>query len=285
MNFIRKPTTVSDRKMAMTERELDEFSDRIQQNVERILEESETDRIRNYLKNYAFTPNDALPKRSVRPTIRIPYLSEQIYLSHNPSEADVDTLVQFVIVKNEYYDITDDIFDGDVSAGSEPVVYVTNELLTPVLTRLAHRLGDDAVSYWTANTSRMVCCFLDELQYEPSKDTYLDILEKQSHLYGICTGLASASAGGDAVEDAEQFGKLFYKFEQFCLDAVQRDGSDPDPWNAWRLMDDEEVLNYLNSWQTGLNKYLDKLPKDRANKMRALIALDLESWHLSTQTP
>lgn len=179
--------------------------------------------------------------------------------------------------------MVDDIFDGDVAEGSEPAVYVANELMLPVLTQLLHRLGEDAVSYWAPKASRMVCCFLDELRYKPAKDAYLEILDQQSELYGTCTGLSAVSAGADpkAVERAEQFGKQFFKFEQVCLDRTQAESEDTDPWNAWQLMSNQAVLDQLQEWQANLEAYLSRLPDERQAYVRPLVGLDIESWHQS----
>jgi hypothetical protein len=186
-----------------------------------------------------------------------------------------------VIANQEYYDIVDDIFDGDVAEGSEAEVFATKEFLRPVITRLITRLPDNIVEYWSRMAFRTVESFTDELLQEPNAEMYLQIVNKQSELYAVNTGLAAVISDQDdqTIQEAERIGELFFKFDQFLLDGYQADADDPDPWNAWYLMSEESALEQLRTWQRQLEKYLDTLPDAHSDLVRPLIAVDIEAWH------
>lgn len=278
--FVRKPTVVADSQAKRVEDSIESFSEELDDHVETVLGEVDREFIRSQLESLVFSPNGALPKRGTRPACRLSFVARELYLSYDPEGTQLEEFVQFALVYLEYYDIVDDIFDGDVAEGTEAEVFATLEALQPLLVRHVHRLGGEAVSYWTDHAIRMVQCFLDELRQQPSASAYLDILEDQAEHIGLLTGIAAIVAGEDpaTVESAETFGKHYFKFEQFLLDCRQHATDDPDPWNACRLTSEREVFELLSVWQSEMNAFLDDLPPERAENLRPLVGLDLETW-------
>ncbi|RQG94947.1 hypothetical protein [Natrarchaeobius oligotrophus] len=126
----------------------------------------------------------------------------------------------------------------------------------------------------------MMLAVFQELQYEPSADIYLDILDHQSELFGVITGLAAVLAGEDStrVKKAEQLGKHYYKYEQMLLDKEQYETAEHEPWNAWHLMSTETVIKYLRAYQSNIRTLCDELPTKQARLVCSLVALDIEAW-------
>lgn len=199
---------------------------------------------------------------------------------YDPAGGQRDESLQFTVTVMGYYDIVDDFIDGDVTEGAEADVYLTNELLQPVVIRLLNRLGDDAVRYWSKHATRMLCCFVEQLQEEPDTETYLHILDLQSELYGTITGISAilADESSQTIELAAMASKHYFKYDQVLLGREQYETDGPDPWNAWRLMPESEAIDHLQSWQHEIHDYLSTLPDERATLIRPFVALDIEEW-------
>lgn len=281
---MHRPTAVSESRAAAFEREFASFRSRLDEYVTELLGEVETPEITDLLQRLVFTPNEALPKRSVRPTYRIEYVAEQVYRSGVAGEAstsELRTLLQFTVLVQEYYDIADDILDGDVAEGSEPAVFVTNEYLFPLATRRLGALGAEATRYWADRAVEMVDWFRLEVEEPPAAETYVEILDRQSRLYGAITGLSALVAGGSepVVEEAAAFGRSYFRAEQLLLDGEQYAGGDADPWNAWELMAREDVLKRLRETADELDRFLDEsVEPDQRRALRPLVAVDLDAW-------
>ncbi|WP_155120738.1 hypothetical protein [Haloarcula sp. K1] len=275
----RKPSTLSDAELDYFSEMYNSFDHKIRQFADEITEELPSETASSQVAAIAFSPNDALPKREARPTRRIAYLAEQLYLAQEDNDDHLAPLLKFTILMQEYYDITDDIIDGDVAAGSEANVFLTLQYLMPALTKYLTRIGVNTTAYWSEQAIQMVDCFRDELVSEPSPEVYLDLLEKQALLYSTVTGLCGLISGGDAalVNRYETIGNLYFKHEQLLLDGYQF-GEESYPWNAWELLPEEEAMTLFKELRTELNTALDILPASRRKRVRPLISIDVSTW-------
>ncbi len=250
--------------------------------IEALLEdELDSEAARQHVYTLAFKENDALPKRDRRPKTTTAFQADQIHRVHGGDERTRQTLLQFAIVAAEYYDIVDDVVDGDVEPGHERDALLVAQLLMPVLTRLLHRLGDDCVEYWTREAAALVEA---PLVHEPSEDgdqtgdAYFDLLERQASLRSSITGLAAIVAGADdeAVERAERIGTAVHKLMQFATDLSQYP-SDDDPSNAAAIFDKAEFFAQYQELRDELDEGLSAYPEEYSARMRFPWEDDLRS--------
>lgn len=278
--MMREPTTLTDAEREQIEQHMYEYREFINQQVTEILNDIDSPSVRDRLRSVVFTPNAILPKRDTRPSYKIAHLADQLYLSHSRNHSQRETFARFTVATMEYFDIVDDIIDGDVAEGAEFEVYLTNEFLNPIVVRFLSHLGEDAVAYWSDHTVSMLHWFEKEFEREPSKDAYLDIVEKQSELFGMITGMSVFIAGEGplSIEEAERIGKLYFKYDQFLLDREQLDSTDSDPWNAWKLMPESETTDYVRRWQNDVATLTERLPQERAELIRPFHSLHICEW-------
>lgn len=278
--LVRQPTMATADEVSALRDYRCKFETLVNEYVEDLLAEIERDLVREQIQLLVFTPNDVLPKRETRPHLKGTFFTDQLYRAHAETTEDAEDLLKFALVHQEHWDVADDVFDGDVTSGAGPEVYLTSQALQPLLVRLLGRLGDDAVSYWTGRTTRMISGWFEELRKEPSRDAYATILDRHAEYYGALTGLAALIAGGDksTVADAEQVGRTYFKFEQVLLDVDQHREGDADPWNAWQVMSEEEVLRFVHEWRGDITAYLAGLPDVQGARLRPLVNFDVKTW-------
>ena len=257
-----------------------EFEARVYELLDRLLAAPDSDVATGLVENFVFNPNDAIPKRGRRPGLRSPYLNEQIYRSYSETAAHRDDLLAVSILINEYFDVLDDIIDGDVTEGYELQVFLTVEFLQPLTVRYLHRLGDEAVSYWFDNTTLLLECFLDEHRMEPTAENYATLLEKQSRLFGLLSGMSALVANADSehVANAEQLGKALFKMYQFHLDVAQYPDDSSVPWNVCHLLDTDEIGAEMARTKRRAMEHLERVPDGRIELIRPMITLDVDSW-------
>lgn len=249
----------------------EEFQRRVIGTIEELLEgfyDSTT--VRDLVYNRAFRANDVLPKRDRRPKTTTAFVAEQIHRTHEGGADQRDALVTFAIVVAEYADILDDVVDGDVAEGHEDEALLVTQLLMPVLARLLHDLGDSAVEYWTGHATALVQApLVYETAGDPSREAYLDLLDRQALLRSSVTGLAAVVGGGDeaAIERAEAVGRLVHCLMQFSTDIAQY-GDDDDPWNAVALFDEDAFLDQFDAYRDELATVTDAYPSPHAERMR-----------------
>lgn len=257
--------------------------------VESLLkEEYDSESARQHLYALAFKENDVLPKRDSRPKITTAFQADQIYRIHDSDEETRQTLLQFAIVVAEYYDIVDDVVDGDVKPDHERHALLVAQLLMPVLSRLLHRLGDAAVEYWTREATALVEAPLLHEQAEETEKTgtaYFDLLENQASLRSSVTGLAAivADANDEEVTRAEEIGTTVHKLMQFATDLDQYP-SDDDPWNAVSIYSREEFFTQYQRLRDELDEKLSSYPDEYAVRMRSPWQEDLESHYPAERT-
>jgi hypothetical protein len=265
--------TPRDSHLAGSEDHFQEFYKRGLNQVQNLLEEEfDSEETRQYVYDLAFKGNDVLPKRDLRPKPTTAFQADQIHRIHGGDEQTCQTLLQFSMIVAEYYDIVDDVIDGDVKPGHQRDAIVVLQFLMPVLVRLLHRLGDDAVKYWTWEATELVEASVHEptAEMKQTTDGYLDLLEEQALLRSSVTGLAAVVAGADdeAIERAEQVGTTVHKLMQFVTDLKQY-GSDDDPSNAVQLFDKEDFSKQYQQFKNELDETLSVYPETHASQMRS----------------
>lgn len=228
----------------------------------------------------AFTPNDVLPKRSRRPELHSALLAVAAADAFDLPESDRTALLEFTVAIQEYYDILDDLIDGDVAEGHENEVQLVAQVLFPLAVARLGRLGGDAVGYWTDCALELVAAPHAEAAASPSPEAYRDLVDRQSVLFGFVPGLAAVAAGREeaAVERAEELGRTIYRHGQFVRDYEQYVGTDDDPWNAAALLGEQAVIEHLEEWRGAIDDLTASYPESARRQLRALVALDVDTW-------
>ena len=113
-------TTAKDSSGEDTNEHLRAFYRRGLEQVQTLLEEEfDSEEARQHVYRLAFKQNDVLPKRNLRPKPTTAFQADRIHRIHDGDEQTRQTLLQFSIMVAEYYDIGDDIIDGDVKPGHQ----------------------------------------------------------------------------------------------------------------------------------------------------------------------
>jgi hypothetical protein len=247
--------------------------------VERLLSDIDSEAIQEEVYTVAFAASEALPKRVRRPAPLLGYLVEQVTLAYDPDGEHTDALLEFTVAVHEYYDIFDDLVDGDVADAWETEVTIAQQFLLPLIVRRLQQFGQRATDYWSDHAIRKLSSEYLELSREPSIEAYLDIVAVQAELFGFLTGTAAIVAGADdeEIDRAAAVGRTFYEFEQLLLDREQaRD--DDNPWNAWVLADEETVLSQLRQLRSESADLVEQFPSAQATAIRGLFAVDFDTW-------
>lgn len=157
---------------------------------------------------------------------------------------------------------------------------VSTEALLPVLVAALHRIGPEAISFWRDRTIELVGAPLSELRQDPSIEAYEALVERQSALFGVVTGLGAIAAGATEAEraEAERLGRTVFKHAQYVLDVEQHRSGDDDEWNALALSDAEHVADRLEAWRGEVEALTESYPADRRTPITALVALDQQTF-------
>lgn len=227
----------------------------------------------------AFRPGEVLPKRRTRPQVTPVHLCEQVHLAHRGPEHALQPLRRFVILVQEYYDLLDDLVDGDVAPGHEVQVMLVSQLLLPLMVRTLERVHPEAVDYWSGRCQTMVESLYVEKCETRSWDNYLRCIEHQSLLYGVCTGLAALAAGADSrqVDSAERLGCLAYCFSQLVLDLEQADTDGDDNWNALQFRSTVDVTQHLRAWSEEIHTAVSAFAAPHDRLLWGLYAVDVDA--------
>jgi hypothetical protein len=260
------------------EAEIDELEEILLEEVEMFLSRIDIEPMRNHLHEIVFVSNTALPKRTDRLQSTAPYIAATIYDGLANTDFHRRDLLRFSVVVQEYYDVFDDLLDGDVERSRWEEVFCAHELMIPLLIQDLYQLGADTVEYWTQRTTKMMVGPYTELVVDPEAELYLQIVDNQSLLYGSITGLAAHIAGSSTEKRryAEQLGCLFFKLHQFTLDLEQH-GTDDDSWNAWSLLGVPQATELFYWYQDKAIELAGELPSKEASRLRSFAAIDLES--------
>lgn len=203
-----------------------------------------------------------------------------MYWQYGDDEGTLDTLIELTITISEHYDIADDVVDESVAPGQYPDAIVAMELLMPLFIRRLHRLGTDAVEFWTERSLSLIESPYREMHETPSVDAYRQILQRQSNLFGFVTGLAPVAAGADetAIERAERIGREFYIYEQYMVDREGYDRGEAGAWNIWELVSEDQAVELMNERAGEITDLASVFPKETQTAIRALVAQDIPQW-------
>lgn len=263
----------------------DEFAEDVRQRtldqVEAMLLEVEPS-LGQLTYDLAFQVSDALPRRSRRPQRRPAVLAVAIADAVGLDADETDDLLAYTVAIQEYFDILDDLVDGDVADGREREALLVTQVLLPLATGRLSRLGTDVVAYWSERALELVAAPHAETSEAPTAEAYREIVRHQSPLYGFVTGAAAIAAGsGDEdVERAEAVGRLLYQHAQFTLDYEQyvRGDDGAGDWNAAALVDPDGVREQLVDWRDEIEELTHEYPDPAGRRLRALVALDVDGW-------
>lgn len=274
-----RPTTLSPEAERRVRRGLSDHRLRLLERVEALVDEVDSEPLSRQLYAVAFEANEILPKRASRPKIENAYLVEQLYRAHAPGGDDLDPLVEFTVCVTEYYDILDDLVDGDVAAGREAEALVGMQTLLPLFVRRLVEFGPEAAAFWTERALAVLESAPAETGGDPTVEAYRAVVRRQSHLFGFTAGLAGIVAGAadDAVRRCERIGRRYYVYEQFLLDREQR-GDGDDSWNLWEIASEETARALLAELQSDVTNLAGTLPDDRRRLVTGLVAHDIDAW-------
>lgn len=279
--MLDRPTTLSTERERAFQRRATDLELRVLDTVAVLLDSVDSEVLAETVSHVAFQANDVLPKRRYRPKLEPALLVSELYQAYADDGEATDRLLGLSVVVAEYYDVTDDLYDGDVTADHRRQVLLAHEVLVPVLVRLLGSLGHGAVEYWTGQTTPILESFAAELdEREPTAQRYQTILDRQTALFGSLTGVSAVVADVDSnrIEDAAALGQCYFEFEQLLLDREQLARDPDDTWNAWALMDRNDVVERLHSLRTTAHARSDHLPDTAAGTVRALFAVDVDEW-------
>jgi len=277
--MLHRPSAIPDEGREAFESHATDIRKRLLDQVEELLTELDSSAAGGLVYELAFKPGEALPKRTERPKIDSALLAEQVYLQHDPDGRRLDTVLEFTVAGQEYFDMLDDLVDGDVREDRRGEVVLATQLLLPLLVRRLDRL--DATEYWCDETTRLLEAPLEELRAEPTAAAYREGLQAQASLYGATAGIAALAGGGDeaAVERAEGIGAAIYQHTQVVLDYEQFLAGHAERWNAGALFDDEAaVLAFLRDRRETVSRLVEPYDDTRANRLEGLVALDVDAW-------
>ena len=228
----------------------------------------------------AFEPNDVLPKRERRPELHSAILAAASADALGLDDEERATLLEFTVAIQEYYDVLDDLIDGDVAPGHETEVQLVAQVLLPLAVDRLGRLGSDAVAHWAERALELVTAPHAELQSEPSPEAYDEIVARQSVLFGFVPGVAAVAAGCDdaGVQRASSIGRSIYRHGQFARDFEQHVRGDDDPWNAAALHGDDAVIEELRSLRATVEDLAAAYPDPARIVLQGLVALDVDAW-------
>lgn len=278
------PSDLSAEESAAFEAHVQDLRERVLDHVEAVLREVPSPELAQEVYDVAFKESDALPKREHRPKLETALLAEQTYLEFDPSGERLDELLRFTVVVQEYYDMLDDIVDGDVSDGHENRVVLVSQTLVPVLADCLADLGDHATTYWSNRAFELLTAPQMEASRDPSIEAYEELVERQAVLFGFVTGLSAVVTGQDetTVDRAERLGRTAYKHAQYVLDYEQYQSGRTERWNAAELASEAALVDRLQQWRAEVTELTSGYADERAFLLRALVALDVEEWRRTT---
>lgn len=277
--MLYRPSALAPDRQEAFESHAADLRKRLLDHVETLLTELDSEAAGGLVYELAFKPGEALPKRSERPKLDSALLAEQVYLQHDPGGARLEQLLEWTVATQEYFDMLDDLVDGDVREGRRGEVVLATQLLLPLVVRRLERL--DATAYWCSETTRLLEAPLEELRSEPSAAAYRDALEAQAALYGVTAGIAALAGGADeaGLERAAAVGEAIYQHTQVVLDYEQFLAGHAERWNAGTLFDDEAaVLAFLRDRRAEVSRLVESYDDARAVRLRGLVALDVDAW-------
>jgi len=276
--MVRRPTIATQDEITAYKRRTAELEAEIERYESRILDEIQSEPAGDSLQSIVFDTTDVFTSNRGQP-VDIMLVAECIHETHASDDETKEVLLVFTYAFHEYWNTFDDLFDDDIVSGAEPYVLFTNEVLNTSVFKYLQEI--DNIPYWQDNIIRMITSFHSELYMDRTRDNYLGIIDKQSELFGVIAGVGARTGGADssAVNEAEQFGKAYFKFEQLARDCIQYHGNqDGDPWNAWEVMMHDEIIEYVCERQTEVMAYVDRMPEQYRRLLTPIVGVDIEPW-------
>lgn len=277
--MLNRASDLSGDERADFEEYVEDVRQRTLDRVEAMLAEPEP-ALAQRVYDLAFSPSDALPRRERRPDLHSAVLADAAADAHGLAERERQLLLEFTLAIQEYYDLLDDVVDGDVAEGHAGEVQVVAQALLPMATARLGELGSEAVAYWSARALELVSAPHVEARSEPGVEAYRDLLDRQSVLFGFVPGVTAVAAGSDeaGVERAEALGRAVYLHGQLARDVEQHRAGDDDPWNAAALEGERAVLDRLTELRREVSELADDYPEPASTRLSALVALDVDGW-------
>lgn len=278
--MIREPCTATEKQKEVLRHDVSEFREYINKQVDYILEDLNSEFLIKKIKSIAFSQNDILPKRRHRPTFEIEYIANTLNNAYKDNYDKNSNMIQLIILYMEYYDIFDDLFDGDVHPGFTNEVMVDREILNIMMINRVSTLEEEAQEYIAAKSTEMIKSFYVEYNNQPDAEIYTELLNYQANMYGGILGLSVLIAGGNnqSVKEAEFFGRCYFKFEQLLLDTQQYLVDDGDPWNAWELMPEGRIKGIIKHNKYRMTKFIQKLNTSDSELLLPLVLTDIDGW-------
>lgn len=275
-----RPTELSEAEQQWLDGHMMDLHRRVLDEIPAILGEIEAERLQQRTYELAFKPSRVLPKRHWRPSLTAALLAERVHLAHAPDGPHQRTVLRLAAALHEYYDLLDDLVDGDVEAGHEGEVVLTTQLLAPIAMRLLAGIGAGAVDYWADRALRLAGSLHVEQQGVRTFDDYLACIDRQAWLYGMMGGLGAvaADAGDEAVERGEAIGRGVFRFAQLARDLDQRPYEPDGESNAARLASDEAIFDEMARTRRAIDERLSAYPEASRRPIRDHLAVDLEAW-------
>lgn len=253
------------------------YRNRVLDEVKNVLARLPDERLQQLTYDVAFTPNDVLPKRGDRPRLAASFYAERVYESMADDDAHASEVRQLGMVFQEYFDVFDDVMDGDVPPENVPTAVAVGEVLVALTVQILADLPEGATRYWSERAVDLKTALAIEVTEDPSREVYLEMVERQGNYYGAITGVAAVAAGADeeGVARAEELGRLAYCLDQGQLDRIQYeggDGDDPDEkWNLCAFYDEDGFTELLGEWRDRFDELVETFPPDQRPLLRAPI--------------
>lgn len=255
-----------------------DLRERLLDRVEALVLDLPSDDAGRLVYELAFKPSEALSKREERPKLDTALLAEQVYLEHDPDGADLAAVLEFTAAVQEYFDVLDDVVDGDVTAGREPRAILATQLLLPLVLARVDRFG--ATARFADRVAELVDAPIRERGDDPTPDAYRDLLDRQATLYGLNAEISAVAAGASdrEADRAGRLGRAIYRHRQAVLDYEQYVHETEAGWNAGALFGETELREYLGEQRQRVERLVADFEPDRARLIAGLVALDVEAW-------
>jgi len=279
MGLLYEPTKLTENEKELIEKELGEFQERLNQEVDQVLKKLPDEELRAQVKLVCFTENNLLPKRKVRPLVKPIFLAYNLHLAvaGTKKSPELRNLLQFAALFIEYTDIMDDVFDGDVKNDNEWEVVFTASAIVPIIISKLANLGKKAMNYASKHALRMTKSTFYEVTSKPTKENFLKSLQFKSLMFGIITGLSAVVAGGDEelIKKYQNIGCTYFKYDYMLLDLLQSDEESIKEWNAWHIFDEKEIISRMHTWENEIGKQIKNLPPKYREVIKLIISKDL----------
>jgi hypothetical protein len=257
-----------------------EFRERALHQVPNILSRIPNQQLQRQTYDLLFSEESPLANRQSRPRLTAAYYAERLYLELAADPSSQEALLQFAILSQECFDVMDDTIDQDLDPATAAEGIVASQTVLPIMFQLLDELHETAVSYWCERVLHLVEAPFLESQLSVSIDSYLKVLEKQSHLLGAVLGLAARVAEVEErlVSAAADLGRALYKIEAVWTDLRQYERGVDLEWNIYSMVGTDTVEELLEEWLRTAHQHFNSIAPETEPLVLAPIVVDLERW-------